>query len=167
MHQTVPNTTVQWSAVHNLPREYSDCHQHACSLGGPYTFRSASVLPRPVGSSAEFTRSGHRDVRCRWNVVERIQTRTKPGQGESSILLSPYLFIYTVSFQPPRYHIDSWEEMMMDRDQRLTGHARKQTVRIRPFLPSPTPLIQPLSQSEPVAPEGFATNSVWYTEKTQ
>ena len=51
------------------------------------------VLPCPVESSAEFTRSGHRNVRCRWNVVERIQTRTKPGQGESSILLSP-VFIH-------------------------------------------------------------------------
>ncbi|KAI0254865.1 small secreted protein [Lactifluus subvellereus] len=50
--------------------------------------------------------------------------------------------------KPPRYHIDSWEEMMMDRDQRLTGHARKQT-------------------SNPIAPEGFGTNSVWYTERTQ
>ncbi|KAH8988539.1 small secreted protein [Lactarius akahatsu] len=49
---------------------------------------------------------------------------------------------------PPRYHIDSWEEMMMDRDQRLTGHARKQT-------------------SNPIAPEGFETNSVWYAERTQ
>jgi len=50
--------------------------------------------------------------------------------------------------KPPRYHIDPWEEMMMDRDKRLTGHARKQT-------------------SNPIAPEGFGTNSVWYAERTQ
>jgi len=39
-------------------------------------------------SSAEFTRSGHRIVwRC-WNTVECVQTRTKPGQSESSISIS-------------------------------------------------------------------------------
>ncbi|KAH9977623.1 small secreted protein [Lactifluus volemus] len=47
-----------------------------------------------------------------------------------------------------KYHIDSWEEMLMDRDKRLTGHARKQT-------------------SNPIAPEGFETSSVWYTERRQ
>lgn len=30
--------------------------------------------------------------------------------------------------QPPRYHIDRWDEMMMKRDERLTGHRRGQTV---------------------------------------
>jgi len=49
--------------------------------------------------------------------------------------------------KPPRYHIDSWDEMMMDRDQRLTGHKRGQTSDTKP-------------------PEGFETGSVWYTEKT-
>ncbi|KIP07732.1 hypothetical protein PHLGIDRAFT_70618 [Phlebiopsis gigantea 11061_1 CR5-6] len=48
--------------------------------------------------------------------------------------------------KPIRYHIDSWDEMMMDRDKRLTGHLRGQA-------------------AEPVAPETFATNSVWYTER--
>ncbi|PCH40973.1 small secreted protein [Wolfiporia cocos MD-104 SS10] len=48
--------------------------------------------------------------------------------------------------KPPRYHIDAWEEMMMGRDKRLTGHQRGQT-------------------SNPTAPEGFETSSVWYTEK--
>ncbi len=82
-------------------------------------------------SYADFTRSGHRTVRHCWNTVECLQTRTKPGQGESMILLPlrTHLFTPCGSFQPPRYHIDSWEEMLMDRDQRLTGHARKQTVR--------------------------------------
>jgi len=47
----------------------------------------------------------------------------------------------------PRYSPDAWDEMMMDRDKRLTGHIRGQT-------------------TEPVAPESFHTNSVWYTEKT-
>ncbi|ETW84166.1 hypothetical protein HETIRDRAFT_102780 [Heterobasidion irregulare TC 32-1] len=48
----------------------------------------------------------------------------------------------------PRYHIDSWEEMMMERDKRLTGHVRGQ-------------------KSDTVAPEGFETSSVWYTQKAQ
>ncbi|KAL6309727.1 NADH dehydrogenase 1 alpha subcomplex, partial [Sparassis latifolia] len=48
--------------------------------------------------------------------------------------------------KPIRYHIDAWDEMMMDRDKRLTGHLRGQA-------------------SEPKAPEGFATNSEWYTER--
>jgi len=46
----------------------------------------------------------------------------------------------------PRYHIDAWEEMMMERDKRLTGHVRRQS-------------------AEPIAPESFATSTVWYTEK--
>jgi len=50
--------------------------------------------------------------------------------------------------KPPRYHIDPWDEMLMERDKRLTGHIRGQT-------------------SNPVAPEDFAINSVWYTERTR
>ncbi|KAF8076801.1 small secreted protein [Lyophyllum atratum] len=49
--------------------------------------------------------------------------------------------------KPPRYHIDHWEDMMMRRDERLTGHPRGQT-------------------DNPVAPPGFETSSVWYTERT-
>ncbi|KAG1768678.1 hypothetical protein CY34DRAFT_78805 [Suillus luteus UH-Slu-Lm8-n1] len=49
--------------------------------------------------------------------------------------------------KPVRYHIDSWDEMMMDRDRRLTGHLRGQS-------------------SNPVPPEGFETSSAWYTEAT-
>ncbi|KAJ3568816.1 hypothetical protein NP233_g5462 [Leucocoprinus birnbaumii] len=30
--------------------------------------------------------------------------------------------------KPPRYQIDRWDEMMMNRDERLTGHKRGQTV---------------------------------------
>lgn len=48
--------------------------------------------------------------------------------------------------KPVRYHIDAWDEMMMERDKRLTGHERGQS-------------------DEPIAPEEYATNSVWYTEK--
>ncbi|KZV97277.1 small secreted protein [Exidia glandulosa HHB12029] len=42
----------------------------------------------------------------------------------------------------PRYGIDRWDEMMMERDRRLTGHFRGQS-------------------TEPKAPQEFATNSVW------
>ncbi|EKM79995.1 NdufA1, NADH dehydrogenase 1 alpha subcomplex, 1, 7.5kDa [Agaricus bisporus var. burnettii JB137-S8] len=47
----------------------------------------------------------------------------------------------------PRYHVDKWEEMMMKRDERLTGHLRGQT-------------------DSPTAPANFPTNSVWYTQST-
>jgi len=50
--------------------------------------------------------------------------------------------------KPPRYKIDTWDEMMMGRDARLTGHFRGQ-------------------RTDPVAPDSFATNSSWYTERTQ
>ncbi|TFK55417.1 small secreted protein [Heliocybe sulcata] len=48
----------------------------------------------------------------------------------------------------PRYNIDAWDEMMMDRDNRLTGNKRGQT-------------------SDTVAPEGFSTSSTWYAQNTQ
>ncbi|OBZ70123.1 hypothetical protein A0H81_09658 [Grifola frondosa] len=47
--------------------------------------------------------------------------------------------------KPVRYGLDPWDEMMMERDQRLTGHKRGQ-------------------KSDPVPPDGFATSSAWYTE---
>ena len=39
-----------------------------------------------------------------------------------------------LDLQPVRYNIDAWDEMMMDRDKRLTGHIRGQKVRPTPFL---------------------------------
>ncbi|KAF7969938.1 hypothetical protein HWV62_25555 [Athelia sp. TMB] len=47
--------------------------------------------------------------------------------------------------KPVRYHIDTWDEMMMERDRRLTGHIRGQ-------------------RSDPTPPEGFETSSIWATE---
>ncbi|KAF8311169.1 small secreted protein [Clavulina sp. PMI_390] len=49
--------------------------------------------------------------------------------------------------KPPRYNLEAWDDMMMERDRRLTGSKRGQT-------------------SDPVAPESFATNSVWATKDT-
>ncbi|KIY51653.1 small secreted protein [Fistulina hepatica ATCC 64428] len=46
----------------------------------------------------------------------------------------------------PRYNLDKWDEMMMTRDERLTGHPRGQA-------------------TDPVAPPAFATNSVWTVER--
>ncbi|EAU82707.1 hypothetical protein CC1G_08864 [Coprinopsis cinerea okayama7 len=43
---------------------------------------------------------------------------------------------------PPRYNLDKWESLMMERDKRLTGTKRGQT-------------------ANPIAPEHFATSSVW------
>ncbi|KAK6904672.1 hypothetical protein V866_004483 [Kwoniella sp. B9012] len=48
--------------------------------------------------------------------------------------------------KPPRYNLDSWETMMMERDRRLTGSLRGQS-------------------TDPIAPKEFATNSVWDTER--
>ncbi|KAH9943167.1 small secreted protein [Epithele typhae] len=48
--------------------------------------------------------------------------------------------------KPVRHGIDPWDEMMMERDRRLTGHNRGQS-------------------TEPFAPKEFATNSAWYTER--
>ncbi|PFH50144.1 hypothetical protein AMATHDRAFT_193680 [Amanita thiersii Skay4041] len=50
--------------------------------------------------------------------------------------------------KPPRYHVDNWDEMMMRRDERLTGHRRGQ-------------------RDDPVPPTEFATNSAWNTEQTR
>ncbi|KAF9067650.1 small secreted protein [Rhodocollybia butyracea] len=49
--------------------------------------------------------------------------------------------------KPTRYNIDNWDEMMMRRDEQLTGHKRGQ-------------------RDDPVPPPGFETSSVWFTEKT-
>ena len=47
-----------------------------------------------------------------------------------SILFYRWMIIQQshVFLQPARYHIDAWDEMMMDRDARLTGHRRGQKV---------------------------------------
>jgi hypothetical protein len=52
---------------------------------------------------------------------------------------------------------------MMDRDKRLTGHERGQSVCIRRIIIT----FDLLSgfQTESIAPESFATNSKWYTQR--
>ncbi|KAG0045882.1 hypothetical protein BGZ83_008904 [Gryganskiella cystojenkinii] len=48
--------------------------------------------------------------------------------------------------QPPRYGIDRWDRVMMERDYRLTGTQRGQA-------------------HDATAPAGFATSSAWNLEK--
>lgn len=58
------------------------------------------------------------------NISKRAQ-----NQGKVHVLQpfeSVMLMFYCV--QPVRYHLDAWDEMMMDRDKRLTGHERGQSV---------------------------------------
>jgi hypothetical protein len=57
---------------------------------------------------------------------------------------------------------------MMSRDERLTGHKRGQSVRsLHPHSAFMTNMgAGRHTQTEPIAPEGFATSSVWYTERT-
>ncbi|KAG0311613.1 hypothetical protein BGZ97_011746 [Linnemannia gamsii] len=48
--------------------------------------------------------------------------------------------------QPPRYGLDRWDRVMLDRDYRLTGTQRGQT-------------------HQTAAPSAFATSSAWNLEK--
>ncbi|EIW76192.1 small secreted protein [Coniophora puteana RWD-64-598 SS2] len=48
----------------------------------------------------------------------------------------------------PRHNLDAWDDMMMDRDRRLTGHIRGQ-------------------KSDTTPPPGFETSSKWYTESVE
>ncbi|GLB34209.1 putative small secreted protein [Lyophyllum shimeji] len=77
--------------------------------------------------SAHSVRSPYRHVRSCRDALQRFAKAQNLGK-------------------PPRYHIDNWEDMMMRRDERLTGHRRGQT-------------------DNPAAPPGFETSSVWYTER--
>ncbi|KAF9295806.1 hypothetical protein BGZ74_010606 [Mortierella antarctica] len=47
--------------------------------------------------------------------------------------------------QPPRYGLDRWDRVMLDRDYRLTGTQRGQS-------------------HQTSAPDGFSTNSAWTLE---
>ena len=40
-----------------------------------------------------------------------------------------------LKLQPVRYDVDAWDDMMMDRDKRLTGHKRGQQVRVLQSVP--------------------------------
>ncbi|TYJ53041.1 hypothetical protein B9479_006318 [Cryptococcus floricola] len=105
--------------------------------------------------------------------------------GVTGNLFSAAKFL-TNDGKAPRYNIDTWESMMMERDRRLTGSLRGQSVsticvseRLLTstfFLPIlfPPPALVPtlcpapifaIPQTEPIAPKAFATNSIWETER--
>ncbi|KAH8550467.1 hypothetical protein BGW37DRAFT_496875 [Umbelopsis sp. PMI_123] len=65
---------------------------------------------------------------------------TVTGSGLSAVKY------YSNDKKPARYGLDYWESQMMERDRRLTGSLRGQSV-------------------NPVAPPEFSLNSVWYLEK--
>lgn len=69
---------------------------------------------------------------------------------------------HALSLQPPRYGVDEWDEMMMERDRRLTGSLRGQKVSkyVSHALYESSPSARRY-QSDPTPPEGFATNSTY------
>jgi hypothetical protein len=105
------------------------------------------------------------------SISERIR-----NDGKVSLLLPSACSrtIVDTIYQAPRYNIDKWDEMMMERDRRLTGSFRGQTVS-RVTVKNCLALASCLAvrclpctdaeQTNPVAPESFGTNSVWETEK--
>ncbi|KAG8982104.1 hypothetical protein FRC05_000246 [Tulasnella sp. 425] len=56
-------------------------------------------------------------------------------------------FLNLLANAPPRYGLDDWDEMMMERDKRITGSLRGQ-------------------KSDPTPPENFATSSTWWTKRS-
>ena len=83
--------------------------------------------------------------------------------------------------QAPRYMVDDWDEMMMERDKRLTGRLRGQSVSqflapvrfcalLRGFVRGMSASMIILTcmlhlQTEVKAPAAFATNSIWIAAK--
>ena len=65
------------------------------------------------------------------NTSKRLQNQGKVRSG-SQLLLAMLLNMSLhclPKMQPVRHNVDAWDEMMMDRDKRLTGHKRGQQVR--------------------------------------
>lgn len=59
------------------------------------------------------------------NVSTRAQNQGKVCRCH--VLYKRVFLSYVI--KPPRYNIDKWDEMMMNRDKQLTGHIRGQSVR--------------------------------------
>ena len=94
--------------------------------------------------------------------------------------------VLQLTIQPPRYNLDSWDQMMVERDRRLTGSWRGQSVRCASLLSDWDVLVRGGSvvsgnrsgtadmvedrrrrggTTNPAAPKDFATNSIWETER--
>ena len=58
------------------------------------------------------------------NLSQRAQNLGKVRLNTLSVREWPF----DLHFQPPRYGIDNWDTMMMNRDKQLTGHQRGQSV---------------------------------------
>ena len=67
------------------------------------------------------------------NTSKRLQNQGKVRSGSQWLpaMLCLNMFFYCLpKMQPVRHNVDAWDEMMMDRDKRLTGHKRGQQVRV-------------------------------------
>lgn len=60
----------------------------------------------------------------------------KRGENDGKVcplsLRDAYKLLKYCKIQPPRYNLEAWDDMMMERDRRLTGSVRGQTVRRLP-----------------------------------
>lgn len=167
--QTVPNTV--WVAkVTTTARAF--CLSPTCLFLGRLLFLSVSLHPcllssAKLPSSLGLVTALFGTAGTLLNVSKRAQNQGKVSPAY--LIMSPYLFIY-----PPMYLIPASEISYRllggdDDGQRPATYwtCTETDCTYLTFLPSSAQLIQHLSQSEPIAPEGFETNSVWYTEKTQ
>ena len=59
------------------------------------------------------------------NVSKRAQNQGKVGIR----YIMCVCIVTTMCVKPVRYNLDAWDDMMMERDKRLTGHVRGQRVR--------------------------------------
>ena len=56
---------------------------------------------------------------------------SKRLQNQGKVCILPLFNLRAIQLclvQPVRYNVDAWDDMMMDRDKRLTGHKRGQQV---------------------------------------
>ena len=90
--QTMPNILTEVNITNNCPGIL-------LVISMPVPWEALIPFGKPASlsllCSADLTRSGHRTVRRCWNIVECIQTRTKSGQGESSISPSLRTRVFT------------------------------------------------------------------------
>jgi len=69
------------------------------------------------------------NVRRGRNSLQNYPLPRQRQQGPHILILSLFIRDSSDLGQPPRYGLDNWEHMMMQRDKRLTGSIRGQSVR--------------------------------------
>lgn len=62
------------------------------------------------------------------NTLKMLANDGKVRMLHNSALWSNLPCSHSVALQPPRYNMDEWDLMMMERDRRLTGSTRGQSV---------------------------------------